>query len=433
MQITTNKIDSANAKITAAITRGTIDANIEKLANQLSKEAKIAGFRKGKVPVSAVKKQYGERLVQDAEAQALRDLLDAGLQEMAIAADSLIGEPQIVKFDKNENDINVEVVIAMRPAIELGDYAAMVPEVAKPDIDDAAITARIEELASAQAPLVNVEEDRALISGDSALLDFEGFVDGEAFEGGKAEGFSLRLGSGQFIPGFENQVIGMKKGEEKTIDVTFPENYGGAKLAGKPAQFKVKIQAIQAKEPVSLDDELAKKMLPGDENATLEALKEKVKEQLQSEAMSSLYNDELKPNLMETFVSAFTIDLPEFIIEQEMDMALNKKAREMNESEIEELRNDAEKVKAMRETFRDDASRAVKATFIVDALAKAENIIVNEQELMQTIYFEAMQMGQDPAAVYKHYQESGYLPAIQMAMIEDRVLSKLLNDKIKEA
>lgn len=433
MQITTNKIDSANAKINAAITRSTIDANVEKIAGQLSKEAKIAGFRKGKVPVSAVKKQYGERLVQDAEAQVLRDLLDAGLKEMAIAADTLIGDPQIAKFEKNENGIDVEVVIAMRPAIELGDYTAMVPEVSKPAIDDAAITARIEELATAQAPLVNVDEDRVLVSGDTALIDFEGFVDGEAFEGGKAENFALRLGSGQFIPGFEDQVIGMKKDEEKTIDVTFPENYGGAKLAGKPAQFKIKVNAIQMKEAVALDDELAKKMLPGDENATLETLKEKVKEQLQSEAMSTLYNDELKPNLMETFVSAFTIDLPEFIVEQEMDMALNKKAREMNESEIEELRNDAEKVKAMRETFRDDACRAVKATFIVDALAKAENVVVNEQELMQTIYFEAMQMGQDPAAVYKHYQESGYLPAIQMAMIEDRVLSKLLNDKIKEA
>lgn len=433
MQITTNKIDSANAKINAAITRGTIDANIEKIANQLSKEAKIAGFRKGKVPVSAVKKQYGERLVQDAEAQALRDLLNAGLAEMAIAADALIGEPQIAKFEKNDNGIDVEVIIATRPAIELGDYVAMVPEVAKPAIDDAAIIARIEELASAQAPLVNVDEDRALVSGDTALLDFEGFVDGEAFEGGKAENFSLRLGSGQFIPGFEDQVIGMKKDEEKTIDVTFPENYGGAKLAGKPAQFKVKIHAIQAKEPVSIDDELAKKMLPGFEDANVDMLKEKVKEQLQSEAMSALYNDELKPNLMEAFVSAFTIDLPDFIVEQEMDMALNKKARDLSEAELEELRNDAEKVKAMRETFRDDACRAVKATFIVDALAKAENIIVNEQELMQTIYFEAMQMGQDPAAVYKHYQESGYLPAIQMAMIEDRVLSKLLNDKIKEA
>ncbi len=433
MQITTNKIDSANAKITAAITRGTIDANIEKIANQLSKEAKIAGFRKGKVPVSAVKKQYGERLVQDAEAQALRDLLNAGLKEMEIAADALIGEPQIAKFDKNDDGINVEVVIATRPAITLGDYAAMVPEVSKPAIDDAEVTKRIEELASAQAAYVNVEEDRALVSGDTALIDFEGFVDGEAFEGGKAEGFSLRLGSGQFIPGFEDQVIGMKKGEEKTIDVTFPENYGGAKLAGKPAQFKVKVNAIQTKEAVVIDDELAKKMLPGYEDANVAMLKEKVKEQLESEAMSVKYNDELKPALMETFVKAFTIDLPEFIVEQEMDMALNKKARELSEAELEELRNDAEKVKAMRETFRDDASRAVKATFIVDALAKAENINVTEQELMQTIYYEAIQMGQDPAAIYKHYQESGYLPAIQMAMIEDRVLSKLLNDKIKEA
>ena len=431
MQITTNKIDSANAKINAAITRGTIDANIEKIANQLSKEAKIAGFRKGKVPVSAVKKQYGERLVQDAEAQALRDLLNAGLAEMAIAADTLIGEPQIAKFEKNDNGIDVEVVIATRPAIELGDYAAMVPDVAKPAITDDEVTKRIEELASAQAPLVNVDEDRALVSGDTALIDFEGFVDGEAFEGGKAEGFALRLGSGQFIPGFEDQVIGMKKDEEKTINVTFPENYGGAKLAGKAAEFKVKVNAIQTKEAVTIDEEVAKKMLPGYEDASVEMLKEKVKEQLESEAMSVKYNDELKPNLMETFVSAFTIDLPEFIVEQEMDMALNKKARELSEAELEELRNDAEKVKEMRETFRDDACRAVKATFIVDALAKAENITVGEQELLQTIYYEAMQMGQDPAAVYKHYQESGYLPAIQMAMIEDRVLSKLLNDKIK--
>lgn len=431
MQITTNKINSANAKITAAITHNTINENVEKIAHQLSKEAKIAGFRKGKVPLSAVKKQYGERLIQDAEAKALRDLLDAGLVEMGISNDSLIGEPNITKFEKNDNGIDVEVTIATRPAIELGDYVALVPQTAKPTVEESAITARIEELASAQAPLVTVEEDRALVSGDSALLDFEGFVDGVAFEGGKAEAFSLRLGSGQFIPGFEDQVIGMKKGEEKTIDVTFPENYGGAKLAGKPAQFKIKIQAIQVKETVTLDDELAKKMLAGDENATFETLKEKVKEQLESEAMSTLYNDELKPNLMETFVGAFTIDLPDFIVEQEMDMALNKKAREMSEEEITELRENADKVKEIRETFREDAQRAVKATFIVDALARAENISVNEQELMQTIYFEAMQMGQDPAAVYKNYQESGYLPAIQMAMIEDRVLSKLLNDKTK--
>jgi trigger factor len=431
MQITTNKINSANAKINAAITRSTLDNNIEKIAKQLSKDAKVPGFRKGKVPMEAVKKQYGERLVQDAEAKALRDLLDEGLKAMGIAPDTLIGEPQITKFEKTDSGIEVEVTIATRPEIELGDYVAMIPDVTKPTIADEAITARIEELASAQAPLVNIEENRALIDGDTALIDFEGFVDGVAFDGGKAENFSLRLGSGQFIPGFEDQVIGMSKGDEKTIDVTFPENYGGEKLAGKPASFKVKVHAIQAKENVILDDALAKKMLPGFEDANLDMLKEKVKEQLESEEMSKLYNDELKPNLMEHFVANFTIDLPEFIVEQEMDMALNKKAREMTEEQITELRDNAEKVKEMRESFRDDACRAVKATFIVDALAKAESISVNEQELMQTIYYEAMQMGQDPAAVYKNYQESGYLPAIQMAMIEDRVLSKLLNDKIK--
>lgn len=431
MQMTTNKINSANAKINAAITRNTLDNNIEKIAKQLSKDAKVPGFRKGKVPMDAVKKQYGDRLVQDAEAQALRDLLDVGLKEMGIAADTLIGEPQITKFEKTDSGIEVEVTIATRPTIELGDYATMIPDVSKPVIADEAIMARIEELAGAQAPLVIIEESRPLVDGDTALIDFEGFVDGVAFEGGKAENFSLQLGGGQFIPGFEDQVVGMSKGDEKTIDVTFPENYGGEKLAGKPASFKVKVHAIQAKETTVLNDELAKKMLPGFEDATIDMLKDKVKEQLESEEMSKLYNDELKPKLMEHFVATFTIDLPEFIVEQEIDMALNKKAREMTEEQIAELRDNADKVKEMRETFRDDASRAVKATFIVDALAKAENISVNEQELMQTIYYEAMQMGQDPAAVYKNYQESGYLPAIQMAMIEDRVLSKLLNAKIK--
>lgn len=433
MEITVNKINGANAEINAAITRNTIDANVDKIAKQLSKTANVPGFRKGKVPVSAVKQQYGERLVQDAEAEALRELLDKGLEMMEIANDALIGEPQIAKFDKQEDLIDVMVKIAMRPNIELGDYAAMVESFDKPTVTDEEVIQRIEELGDAQAPFIDVEEDRALVEGDTALIDFEGFVDGEAFEGGKAEGFALKLGSGQFIPGFEDQVIGMKKEEEKTIDVTFPEEYGSDKLAGKPAQFKVKVNAIQTKGAVELNDELAKKMIPGEEDVTLEILKEKVKAQIESEKLSQLYNDELKPNLLEKFVTTFNFDLPEFVVEQEMDMALNKKAQELSEEELTALRDDQEKVKEMRETFRDEAARSVKATFIVDALAKAESIEVPEQEVMQTIYFEAMQMGQDPAQAYEQYKNAGYIPAIQMAMVEDKLLSKLLNSKINEA
>ena len=433
MEITTNKIDGANATISATIAQDVIAANVEKIAKSLTKTAKIDGFRKGKVPVSAVKKQYGEKLVQDAEAEALRDLLSEGLEVLKIANEALIGEPSVTKFDKKDDVIDVEVTIAMRPEITLGDYTAEIAEFDKPAVTDEAVETRIKELAAAQAPLVDVEDDRALVEGDSALIDFEGSVDGELFEGGAAQDFSLTLGSGQFIPGFEDQVIGMKKGEEKVVKVTFPENYGGADLAGKDAEFKVNVKGIQTKGEVVLDDELAKKMLPGEEEATMEKLNQKVKEQLQNEAVSKLYNDELKPTLLDTFVEKFTFDLPAFVIEQEMDMALNKKAQTMSEEEINEIKENAEKVTELRETLRDDATRSVKATFIIDALAKEEGVEVGEQEVMQTIYFEAMQSGQDPQATYEQYQKSGYIPAIQMAMVEDKVLSKLLDAKMKDA
>ncbi len=432
MDIKTKRNDGANAEITGTILNSEIEANVEKIAKQLAKTTKIAGFRKGKVPVSAVKKQYGERLVQDAEAEALRDLLSKGLDEMNIKNDSLIGEPQISKFDKGESSIEVEVKIAIRPEIELGDYAALVPDFKKPRIMSKEVNERIEELASAQAEMLDVEEDRALIDGDTAVINFEGSIEGEVFEGGTAENFALRLGSGQFIPGFEEQVVGMKKDEEKTVKVTFPENYGGEKLAGKDAEFKVKVNSIQTKAKVTIDDELAKKMLPGEEDATLEGLQAKVKEQILTEKLTKLYNDELKPSLLEALVDKTELSLPAFVVEQEIDMALNKKAGEMEEEELNELKENAEKVKELRETLREDAARSVKATFIIDALAKKEAVQIQEQEVMQSIYYEAMQMGQDPQAAYKHYQESGYLPAIQMAMVEDKVLSKLLNTKIEK-
>jgi len=432
MEIKSNKIDSANAEITATISMDEVNANLEKIAKSLTKTANVQGFRKGKVPVAIIKKQYGEKLVQDAEAEALRTVLEQGLKEMDISNEALIGEPNISKFDKSDDKIEVAVKIAMRPAIELGDYAATVKDFEKPAVDDAAVEARITDLAQNQAAMVDVEDDRAIAKDDSALFDFEGSVDGKLFEGGAAKGHSLVIGSGQFIPGFEDQMIGMKKGEEKIIKVTFPENYGGD-LASKDAEFKVNLTAIQTKGEVVINDELAKTMLPGEDDADLAKLQELVKTQIENEELGKLYNDELKPALLESFVEELKFDLPEFVVEQEIDMALNKKAGEMSEDEIKELRENADKLTELRETFRDEAVRSVRATFIIDALAAAENVKVEEQEVMQTIYYEAMQMGQDPQKAFEHYKEAGYIPAIQMSMVEDKVLSGLLNSKIKEA
>ena len=429
MEIKSTKIDTANAEITATISMDEVNTNIEKIAKQLSKTANVQGFRKGKVPMAIIKKQYGQKLVEDAEAEALRGVLAKGLEELEIVNESLIGEPNITKFDKSDDKIEVAVKVAMRPTIELGDIAASVPEFTKPEISDADIDARIKTLAESQSPLVDIKEERALKLGDTAVINFEGFVDGVAFEGGKAEGHALELGSGQFIPGFEEQLVDVKPNEEVTIKVTFPENYAES-LAGKDAEFKVTVTAIQEKTKVEINDELAAKMLPGEENATLEELKKQVKEQLENEALSKLYNEDLKPKLLETLVDTLIFDLPAFVVEQEIDMALNKKAGTMSEDEIKELRENEEKLNELRETFREEAVRSVRATFIVDAIALEKGVKIEEQEVMQTIYFEAMQQGQDPQKAYDQYKDAGYLPAIQMSMVEDRVLSGLLNEKI---
>lgn len=432
MEIKSNKIDGANAEIEATILKEIIDANLERVAKEYAKQANIQGFRKGKVPVSVIKKQYGEKLIEEAESEALRNVLNSGLDEMGIENSSIIGEPTISKFDKSDDKIEVVVKVAMRPVIELGDYHSLAKDFKKPEIKDEDVEARLKEIASSQAPLEDIKRNRKMRKDDTAVIDFEGFVDGKPFEGGKAENFELLLGSGQFIPGFEDQLIGVKRDEEVEITVTFPEEYQAKDLAGKEAMFKVKVNGVKVKADIEIDDELAKKLL-GKDDATVDELKEQLKEQMENEELAKLYNDELKPALLESLVAEIKFDLPEFVVEQEIDMAVNKKAQTMSEDEINELRENQDKLKELRETFREEAQKSVKATFIVDSLAAAENVKVEEQEVMQTIYYEAMQMGQDPQKAFEQYKEAGYIPAIQMSMVEDKVLRQILDAKIKKA
>jgi trigger factor len=344
------------------------------------------------------------------------------------------GEPNVLKFDKKDNaDIEEEIKKAKKPEIEIDGYKNVIEDFEKPTVSDEEVEERLKEIAEQSAELVEAPEDAQAKEGDTVNIDFEGFLEGEAFEGGKAEGFDLKLGSKQFIPGFEDQLIGVKKGEEKTIKVTFPEDYGSEKLAGKETEFKIKVNAIKVKGEVKIDDELAKKLLQGQEDATVEKLKEELKKQMEAEALNKLYNETKKAELLEKLVDTIEFDVPEFVLEQEIDLNVNNAARDLKEEEIKELQENEEKLKEFREKFREDALKSVKATFIVDTLAKAEDVKVNEQELMQTIYIEALQNGQDPAKVYENYKNSGYLPAIQMAMLEDKVLTKILNSKVKEA
>ena len=426
MSITTTKIDNANFKISTTIENSEIEAVVKRLAKETSKQIKVDGFRAGKVPVAIVMKMHGERLTQDGESELVRKALADGYKELEITQDVVIGEPSIQKYDKTDDGIDIEVEVSIKPTFDLDGYKDIAPEYEEAEISEDEIDERVNSLMDSRAKFVKLEDDRAVEDGDMTLIDFEGSVDGELFEGGASDGFNLQIGSNQFIPGFEEQIIGMNSGDEKDVKVTFPEEYQVKDLAGKEAVFKVKLHEIQAKEKVELTEDLAKELLNDKENGSIETVKEKIKEQLEQEKFGKLYNDELKPKILEALVEKFNFDLPKNIVEQELDAKVNQEAQTMDKEKIEELQNDSDKLNEFRESLRTDATDSVKATFIVDALAKAEEIVVTDDEVSQTLYYEAMMSGQNPQEVIKHYQDNNLIPAIKMGMIEDKLFSKLL-------
>ncbi len=425
MKVTVKKIDDANILVSGAVENSVIEANIDRLAREAGKQMKVDGFRQGKVPPHIVKKLHGDKLRQDAESEALKALMDMGIAEAGINAADIIGEPIFKKYDKKEDKIEVELELSLRPDVKAEGYEKAVPTFKKPTATAKEVDEKLKEIASQNAPFEKIKRKRAVKDGDMTLIDFEGFVDGVAFDGGKAEKFNLKIGSGQFIPGFEEQIIGMKYDEQKDVVVTFPKEYQSADLAGKEAIFKVTLHEIQEQKEAELDDALAQKLL-SDEKATLDTLKEKLKEQIVSEKTSKVYNEKLKPELIEALVKHFDFALPHNIVEQEIDAKINAKAREMKEEELKVYQENPEKVEALRDEVREEAENSVKATFIVDALAKKEAINVDDQEVSQAIYYEAMMSGQDPQQVIKYYQENNLLPAVKMGMIEDKLFGKLL-------
>ena len=426
MKVAVNKADDANVIVSGTIENSAIEANINKMAIKAGKEIKVDGFRKGKVPAHVVKKLHGDRLAQDAEGEVLKDLIDAGIKEAGINPSDILGQPTFKKYDKKDSGIEVEVEVSIRPVFVAEGHMDVLPAFEKPVASDKAIEERLTEIAAQQSPFEKIKRKRAVKDGDMTVIDFEGFVDGVAFDGGKAEKFNLKIGSNQFIPGFEEQLIDMKYEEEKTVTVTFPTEYPSADLAGKEAEFKVTLHEIQEQVPAELNDELAKKLLQGEENATLELLKEKVKMQIESAELSKIYNEDLKPKLVEALVEKFDFALPNNIVEQEIDARINARAREMSEEELNTFKDNQDKIEALREEVRADAVASVKATFIVDALAKKEEVTVNDQEVSQAIYYEAMMSGQDPQQVIKYYQDNNLLPAVKMGMIEDKLFGKML-------
>ena len=262
MEIKAKQLDSVNAVASVKIPSGIIKTEVENLAKKASKSVKMDGFRPGKVPVSAVIKRYANELTRDAEQNLFKTAVNSALKELKKDTKELVGEPYFEKFERKDGSVEAELALSFKPEIKLDGYEKLIPEYQIPKVSKKEIEEKKEELLKRFAKPESIKEKRALKDGDFAKFDFEGFVDGKAFDGGKAENYILEIGSKQFIPGFEDGMIGLKVGEEKDINLKFPKEYGAKHLADKDAIFKVKLHEIQELITPKLDDEMIKRLLP---------------------------------------------------------------------------------------------------------------------------------------------------------------------------
>lgn len=424
MQVKAKFEDKVNAVASVNIPRQKIDDEIKALAQKASKSIKMDGFRPGKVPASAVMKRYEKELSKDAEQNLLKNAVDEALKELKKDGKELVAEPYFEKFERKDSGIETQLILSFKPQVDLKGYEALIPKFSAPKAEKKELDEKKKELLKSLATTEPIKSKRALKKGDFAKFDFEGFVDGVAFEGGKAENFTLEIGSGRFIPGFEDAMVGMKEGENKDIKVTFPKDYGAANLAGKEAVFKIKLHEIKELKIPELNAEILKQILPNENAPSEKLLDEKISEQIENEKLFKLINEDLKEKFGEALLKKFDFDLPRGVVEQEIDVQFRNAWSGFSQKELDEIRGDSDKYQKKRESFRSEAQKSVKFTFVVDELARLRGVSVSDNEVVQAVYFEAYRYNQDPKALLESYQQQGILPAIKMSLIE----SKLFND-----
>lgn len=424
MQVKAKFEDKVNAVASVNIPRQKIDDEIKALAQKASKSIKMDGFRPGKVPASAVMKRYEKELSKDAEQNLLKNAVDKALKELKKDGKELVAEPYFEKFERKDSGIETQLILSFKPQVDLKGYEALIPKFSAPKAEKKELDEKKKELLKSLATTEPIKSKRALKKGDFAKFDFEGFVDGVAFEGGKAENFTLEIGSGRFIPGFEDAMVGMKEGENKDIKVTFPKDYGAANLAGKEAVFKIKLHEIKELKIPELNAEILKQILPNENAPSEKLLDEKISEQIENEKLFKLINEDLKEKFGEALLKKFDFDLPRGVVEQEIDVQFRNAWSGFSQKELDEIRGDSDKYQKKRESFRSEAQKSVKFTFVVDELARLRGVSVSDNEVVQAVYFEAYRYNQDPKALLESYQQQGILPAIKMSLIE----SKLFND-----
>lgn len=351
---------------------------VTKAYNKNKGKFNIPGFRKGKAPKQIIESQYGKGVFyNDAIDMLFPEIYPSALEELNIDP---IDRPDLdIEEISKDNGLVMVVNVEVKPEFELGSYKGI--EIAKPDytVNEDEVTLRLDEMRNKASRLVDVE-GRAIENGDNTVIDFEGFVDGVAFEGGKGEDYSLVIGSNTFIPGFEEQLIGKNKGEEVEVNVEFPAEYHAENLAGKPATFKVVIKNVQSKELPELNDEFAADTT---EFNTLEELKSDLKAKVEEEAKNRA-DAEMRNSLVEKISEGTEVEVPNAMVETQINnmlMELNYQLQYQGLQLEQLLQMTGRSIEDLRNEKREEATKLVKSSLVLEAIAKAENVEVSEADV----------------------------------------------------
>lgn len=423
MKINNKKLENAVVELTVAFDTEEWKATQEKALDKLAKNVKIDGFRPGKAPAAMVRARVSKASILE---EATDMILQAKFVEILTEAKvDPMAQPALNVTKVNADELEVQILVPVKPEVELGEYKGLEVKKSRVTVTKKEIEEQLTNYQTQFAEL-SVKEGGKVAKGDTAVIDFEGFVDGVAFEGGKGENYSLEVGSGTFIPGFEDQVIGMTVDNEQDVVVTFPEDYGAADLAGKEATFKVTVHEIKEKHLPEIDDELAKDVnIDGVE--TLEDLKAHIKANIKTRKESENEN-KFMDDLYKAIVASSKVEDSEALLEQEQELMLQEIEQNLQRQglnfEVYEQFTGKNK-DAIKEDIKSQAEERVKLNAILAAIIEEEKLAVSEEELEAELKTIAEYYQKEVDEVKKIFEGN-------MSRIENDLLTRKAVDLVKD-
>jgi len=412
MQVSVENTSAIERVLTISVPAARIEDKVSAEVAKTAKTVRIDGFRKGKVPISIVKKRYGQGIRLDTIEQVMRDAYVEAVQKQELQP---AGMPVIEPKSMEEGaDLEFIAKVEVYPIIELSDVSKLKTERVISEVTDADVDTMLETLRKQNADWKPVK--RKSVDGDQVTIDFIGYLGEEAFDGGSAEGHKLVLGSNTMIPGFESGIVGAKAGEERSVSVTFPDDYQAENLKGKEATFKITVSEVEKQELPKLDDAFVEKF--GLPEATLDALRAEVRKNMERE-LNQAVKSKLKTGLFDSLVANNSIEVPKVIVDQEIDALRKQAAKQFGGQDFDTSQLPAE-------LFQDEANKRAQLGLLISEVVKANEIKV-EDDRVRAFLDDMAQAYQEPQQVIDYYlKNKEQLSQVQSAVLEEQVVDKLL-------